>query len=370
MNSFFDYIAESEVADEWLHNHVRHNLDKYPSLEVIDDLLHEYPYTKGATLYRGLNFADEEQYRTFLANTDNGTMLKTKSISSWTPDRHQATQFAVTRPTYFINAALMQAESEKEKQRDYMIGAAGIVIQLEPEAGKCIDVTSSKLAAENEVIVIPGEYKISINKTYIPFVKSIDDENYEEVLQGIESLDSGFNKQKLFHIIFRFADLSNDAKQKIWDLYGFKGKLQPYVDLKDYSVLGNGEMRLHAGFNLPDGLMYCYRFLLPEHQQVIRSAIKTALLEITKQIDKIVKEKELDYRKLRIFTSHDVKLGEVITGINAFKNIDRELGNMYRELNSAENIKSINDLPHEEKVKAIQNFSNDLITILNSLAKK
>jgi hypothetical protein len=63
-------------------------------------------------------------------------------------------------------------------------------------------------------------------------------------------------------------------------------------------------------------------------------------------------------------------LGEVITGINAFKNIDRELGNMYRELNNAENIKSINDLPHEEKVKAIQNFSNDLITILNSLAKK
>ena len=370
MNTFIDYISESEIADEWLQNHVRHNLDKYPSLEIIDDLLHEYPYSKSAPLYRGLNFADEEQYRTFIENTNHGTELTTKTITSWTPDMHTATPFAITRPTYFLNKSLMQAEGEKTSNRDYMIGHAGIILKIDAPKGKCIDVTASKFAAENEVIVVPGTYKISIAKTFIPFVKSIDDENYEEVLAGIEDLESGFNRQKLEHILFRFADLSNESKQKLWDLYNFNGKVETYVDYTDSDTgLSNAKHEIKVGMTMPDGILLCYRFFLPEHQQIIRSAMKDALTEISKQIDKIVKEREIDYNSFRIRASKTVKLGELITGINAFKNIDRELAAMYHKLNSPENLKDINKLPRGEQLNAIQKFSDDLVQILNNLSK-
>ena len=360
--SFIEFIAESEAADKFLSDFIYGEIKGSASLEIRDELLHDYPYTKTSPLYRGLNFADEEQYRTFLKNTEHGTVLHTKSLTSWTTNRKEAENFAVTRPTYFIDHDLMQAEDAKRKNHDYMIGHAGIIIKMDAPKGRAVDTSLSKMGEEDEVIVMPGDYKISVHKTLIPFVSSIHDENYEDILNSLGSLDDGFNKQKLEHILFRFADFSDESRAKLWGLVKFKTNINTNVELRN-------ENNLYVGYDVPDLSLYLYKWYLPEHQQIVRNALKNALSNISKKVHDITKKEDIDYKDLRIHASADVKLGELITGINAFKHIDNQLSHLYQELNSDINIRNINDLPKEEKIKAIKQFSNDIVQIIKNLQR-
>lgn len=369
MSTFFDYIAESEVADQWLSTHTRHTVDKYPTQDIVDDLIHSYPYTKNLPVYRSVNFADEEQYRSFLDKTQHGTVLNTSTITSWSPDVHTAHQFAVTRPTFFDDEGkFSQPEDKKRKERDFLVGPAGVILKLSVPANSGIDVSKSKYTFENEIILVPGHYTISIYKTTIPYVKSIHDENYDEIIQALEDLDSGFNRQKLEHVLFRFADISDEAKEKIWGLFKFKDKIETYVDVQGSDQSEDNVVKVD--YDVQDGLLYCYRILMPEHQQAIRIAIKSALQDISNKIEKLAKEKEIDLRSVRIHASPTVVLGELITGVNAFRNIDSELQQRYQTTEKESDIKSIEGLPHDEKIQAIKRFTNDLVQVLNNIQKQ
>lgn len=369
MSTFYQFIVESEVSDQWLSTHVRHTVDKYPTQEIIDGLIHSYPYNKKLPVYRSVNFADEEQYRSFLEKTNHGTTLSTSTITSWSPDAHTAHQYAVTRPTFFDDEGkFAQPEDKKRNERDFLVGTAGVVLKLNVPSNSAIDVSQSKYTHENEIILVPGHYDISIYKTTIPYVRSIHDENYDEIIQALDDLDSGFNRQKLEHVLFRFADFSDEAKNKIWELFKFKDKIDTYVDIQGSDQSEDNVIRVD--YDVPDGLLYCYRILAPEHQQTIRIAIKNALQEISNKIEKLAKEKEIDLRTVRIHASPTVVLGELITGINAFRNIDNELQQRYQNVEKAGDIKSIEHLPHDEKIQAIKRFSNDLIQVLNNLPKQ
>jgi hypothetical protein len=366
---FKDFLIESEESDEWLQKWVHAESGTTPSKAIIDDLLHDHPFDSNSALYRGLNFRDEDHYRSFLKDTQNGTVLHTTGMTSWTTDVHNAENFSVTRPTYFLNKSLLQAEDVKRRNRDYMIGHAGIILKVMPARGTGIDVSSSGKGAENEVVLIPGTYKISIHKTNIPFVSSINDENYEEVLQSMGSVDEGFNKQKLEHILFRFADFSRASREKLWNLIKFRPNITTNVQYdKDATVDNKGV--LYANMNANHLALYFYSWLLPEHQQIIRSALKKSLSNLSKQIHDITKEDDFDYSKLRIRFDRDIKLAQLITGIDIFKHVDHHLANLYHDMNKYSNLQDINKLPHEEKIRTIKQFSDDLVNLLKNLQRQ
>lgn len=365
---FKDYLIESDESDEWIQDYVYKESKSEPSKDILDELLHDHPYKGSESLYRGLNFTDEDHYRKFLRNTDNGSKLSTNTITSWTRDLSIAEQFSVTRPTYFLNKELMQAEDTKSRNKDYMIGHAGIIIKLSVKADTCIDLSGTGKGAEDEVILIAGQYNISIHKTNIPFISSITEDNYEDILHEINSLEEGFNKLKLEHILFRFADFTDSAKAKIWSLLKFKNNIRTFVTYDPSSGSDDrSRLRIHVGVD--SAILYLYNWLLPEHQRIVRIAIKRALKKISEQVQDITNRDDIDYKRLKVDITHVTKLCQLMTGVDVYKHLDHHLADLYHNMNSRSHIDDINKMPRDEKIKSIKQFSDDIVQLIKNLQK-
>jgi hypothetical protein len=135
-----------------------------------------------------MNFDTSAKWEKFKEDTSNLTKLETGSISSWTPTKATAFPFAITRPTYFLNSELMQAEGKKRKDKDYMIGHAGVVLKIKVSKGVGIDIRRSKFSKEDEVILPAGSYSIEVEDEHIPFMRGITPENFKKEFLSIKSI--------------------------------------------------------------------------------------------------------------------------------------------------------------------------------------
>lgn len=375
MITFEQFLIESEEADKWLEKYTYENLDKWPSKEILDDLLSDYPYTDNKPVYRGLNFEDEEQYNNFLKETENGTKLIAGGITSWSKFKNEARTFAVTRPTYFLNSELMQAVSIKSKNRDYMIGHAGVILEILPKKNKAIDVTKSKSSKESEVILIPGEYKIKIIENLIPFQKGITEENYQTIIKEIQKLDiNDLSVKKLKHILFRFSKFDDETKEKLWSLLNFNPEIKNDIIIervKKYALEfkeDGYQYNISAGFIIPDYTFLLYNFLLPKHQKIIRDFINKNLRQLKIKLnEKLKNNKDIDFNNINYNISENIILGQRLTNNYIFSEINKKLGDEYKKLNSYENIKLINSLKGKEQKDAINKMSQDIIKIIKNI---
>jgi hypothetical protein len=153
-------LAASQEAERQLKNLVRHGL-MHLDRGVIQELLKDYPF-EGGTLYRGVNFRTEEDYKKFMAETRNGTVYQTGRCTSWTTHEGTAEQFATTWPVFNLNRELAQAEDERRNNKEWMLGHRGIILKFECPRNTAIDVSETEHAAEDEVLLLPGTYNIEV----------------------------------------------------------------------------------------------------------------------------------------------------------------------------------------------------------------
>ena len=286
--TFKSFLTEEQNGDSWLKKYTVDDTDKYPSKAALAELLKKYPF-EGGTLYRGLNFHDKEQYEEFLQNTKNGTELDTGNISSWSPVRAECISFAITRPTYFINRELMQAEDKKDKDVDYMIGHAGVILKINVGPGVGIDVNKSEFGKEQEVILVPGTYKISVDETLLPFVKSISKDNFKSEFMKITSLGSSATKldiRKFEHILFHYSEFDTEMRQHLFELVEPNiAALKYSVDVRDIDIFDeNKHKEVSIKWNLWGAVLAYFDMLLPEHQKKIRSAVEKVVANIDDEV--------------------------------------------------------------------------------------
>jgi hypothetical protein len=375
-----DRHAHLSKAEKWLSKYTLESIDKWPSSDVLEELLDDYPF-EGGTIYRGMNFHDEEQYKKFLEETDSGKNLETGSISSWTRTPGQARQFALTRPTYFLNRELMQAEDQKSKNRDFMIGHAGVILQMKIGANEGIDVNKSEHGKEDEVILLPGVHRISIYKTFMPFVKSIKADNVKAEFMSLKDIKDGESEgdtdaAKFQHIMFRFKDgFDEEMRAHLWKLIGgelkqvkWKVELRDVYDYDRYDVKKSAK-ELYVGWNLPGTFFLYYELLLPDARRKVDTMVNGIIKKIDAEFEKVVQK--LNWKEDKVSTQVDrglqyaAKHGHI--NPEFIKKIHQGAALRYHEINSLKTVREINKLSGREQEEAMKKFTKDLLATLKNL---
>lgn len=366
----YDYHADdgADDADKWLAKWTYEGLDKYPHKEVLDELVEKYPFD-GGVVYRGLNFHDKEQYDKFIENTNGGTLLHTGSITSWTQDEKTTYPFAVTRPTYFLNRELMQAEDKKNRERDFMIGHAGLVLETIVKPGKGIDVNKSKYGKESEIILVPGTYEIKIHKQYIPFMRSINDENFKKKFMSINTISEreDDHQAKMFnHIMFHYKEFDDEMKHHLFGLLVKNvTKIQYGVEVTEAADWNDSKWpKIEVYWNVPPTFFIYYSMLLPEDAKIIDDQLDQVIESIERDFDE--KTKGIDFaHKFELDINNSIalaiKMEHLENKLTFMQKMRQNVGKRYNELNSYEAVKKINAIKDPAKqLDAIKKLAKDL----------
>jgi hypothetical protein len=372
-----DDYSNLEAHDRWLKSYTYDGMDKYPSDRVVADLLDYYPNDKESTIYRGLNFESKEEFDKFMNSIKSGEM-ETGSITSWSPSKSTAWQFAVTRPTYFLNFELMSADSERRKQREYMLGYRGVILKTTVKPGDAVDVTKSDYSKENEMILPPGTYEVEVEEIK-PFKDLVKEQDPSEVVLGLTPEDIGkdtFNAQFFKYIIFHQFDISDKAKDHLYNLVKPRGEVIAQAEMKD-PLWGDGKPRLHIAVGNKDfGPLYLYSYadvLGPKYLPKIK---KVANEQMQALVD-VIRESDLDFSgeavgNLDYIMPYLRKYARPQL-LREYQDLVRgELAREYKKLSSddkvTDRVRDINKIKDpNQKRKAIDDYAKDLVTILKNM---
>lgn len=382
---YTDIITESKKAEEWLSNYTLQNLDKWPSDSIIAYLLKKYPLDTPKTVYRGLNFETQEAYQAFMSKFDSQgrATLEFAGISSWSPSEQTANQFAVTRPTYYVDWAIIMADRQREKEREYIVGYRGVILKTVAQPGKSIDVNKSKAVKENEVILIPGTYGVQIHKFAKKFAHSIEDqeETLESVINKMLDLKRSeqtdiYMEQFYEYVLHRYGeDIKNNErlKQKIYDItfQWMQRNGKRIQDLLDVDVGSTGSLEyrfygyrnVYINFNSSLFSLYEQGFLPKNKIPLVR---KYADLIVDAYIKTLAEHsgEEYNYRfgRLQYLKKYTSKPGEIE------KLLRKQVGELYNRLNSKEFVDRINSIKDpRERAEAVRKFSDNIKRVIEQL---
>jgi hypothetical protein len=367
-----DDVTGGDSAEQWLSDYTLQGMNRWPNAETVETLQQRYGYD-GGTLYRGLNFKDKEQWDKFLVDTANGKKLLTGGISSWSPNEHEAKSFAITRPTYFLNRELMQDEDDKKKNKDYMIGHAGVILTTTIGKDVGIDVSKSKHGKETEVILPKGDYNITFHKVMMPFKSTITNDNFREEFMSIKSIngqDSEHARQKFEHIMFHYNDFDEEMSSHLFKLITSSLNIKHYVEIEERRMWDDVTLEINVQWNIPESFFYYYELLLPED----RAQIDNQLADVIESIDDEYKKKITNYdlTKIKFETrvTHSLQLAIQLEHVKPefIRHIRNTIGNRYANLNSIENVRSINKIKDPKaKHDAIQQMAKELEQLLRQI---
>lgn len=221
------HAAITDKADAWLAKYTYENLDKWPGNEVMRTLIDRYP-SKSGKIYRGINFATSQQYEEFVSQFDHKShaVLQFSGITSWSHSKSEATQFARTQPTYFLNKEVMMAHDVMKKNKEALAGHRGVILETVINKGDGIDVDESGLGHESEVILPPGSWHVSISqqvKKYHDQLKD-GDTHIDQVIQSVTSPQdargSGSDHSFFEYVLHHHSEqLSNKSRSHIFALF-------------------------------------------------------------------------------------------------------------------------------------------------------
>lgn len=375
MKTFIRYLTESNKADAWLEKYTHQNLDKWPDEDIVKILLKDYPFS-GGVVYRGINVRNEEDYNKIVAEAKSGT-INTTSITSWSRSESEAKVFAITRPTYFLSKDLMRDETEKQKNRDYMIGFRGIILKTTIAAGVGIDVNKSEFAHEDEVILPPGAYKISIAQTLVPFKHSIQDrDTAEKELMGLKPgklSDDDIAGKKLTFILHHFDDFSVEVREHIFKLLSnhlAKPKVVVHATAGDSTFKFSDYHTIDVHVNMPGSMLTYYGIFTPEHQRTISKYCSVLLNQISEQISATLEKNGWSTADTRIQKPHWFDILYQFSDERAkqkyAKLVSKKIGADYANLsNIVRDINKITD-PYQHK-KAVDDYAERVLRLIKNI---
>lgn len=369
-----DYLDD---ADKWLKKYTYEGLDKWPREEIIGYLLSAYSNRSDMVLYRGMNFDTEKDFNNFMQSVKSGK-LETGSITSWSRSKSTAWQFAVTRPTYFLNYELMSADSKRKKEREYMLGYRGVVLKTNIKAGEGIDVSRSDFAKEDEVILVPGTYSVEVEEVK-PFKDLVKEQEPSEVVLGLTKEDIGkdtFNAQFFNYIVYHGYKLSEKAKAHLYELVKPVGRAIAKAEMQDPLWGDRKRLLVSVGNEGGGGAMYLYSYadlLGPKYASKVK---RVADEQLDALID-AVEDSDLDFSgesigNLDMIMPYLKKYGSP-DKLRKYKSLVRgglaaEYAKLSSDYKTADRVRDINKIKDpNEKRAAIDKYAEDLVNIIKNI---
>ncbi len=165
------YSGDPSIS--WLKKYLHQGLDKWPSDAIINELLVKFGNDERITIYRGMNFRSKDEWNKFMNDFD-GKRYKVNGISSWSPDKLTAQQFAHVRPTYFPDKETFEQERTAREDNEKLRGYRGVIIKSIVEPHSVIDIRKSGVGYENEVLLPTGTYDCEIIDVIKPYRETVE----------------------------------------------------------------------------------------------------------------------------------------------------------------------------------------------------
>ena len=349
-------------AKKWLEKYTYEPFDKYPDESIIRQLIKLYPQDGEQILYRGLNFSTKELYDEFMDNISTGK-ITTSGISSWSPSKTQAEQFAITKPSYTLSYSTLSSYGEMEKQHENISGYRGVILVTKASNG--IDVSKSEFAKESEVILPAGTYPvkvIQIKKFKDQFADG--DRTLESTMKEIvtsykqKTIDDNVSKLKRYVLKNYSEEIKHSEKfkeQLFLMAVGFIKKVQTPISVsvdKDRffnNHLPKTDVKIHAKYGLFD--LAEQGFIPKKYEGLVVKYANSILSEALKAVNEYKNEENVafSFRELPYIAKFSTK-PELLTKIQKIIMVDK-----YHEINSMDATKKINSLSGADQRKAIDN---------------
>jgi len=380
-----DSYKNEDVPNRWLALYTLQNLNRWPSKEIIKALKKRYPLDTERPVYRGMNFDTIEDWNSFVDELkQNNNQIKIASISSWTRSKGTANQFAVTRPTYYLNHSLMIAHDKMSASKERIIGYRGVIIQTTATPDDSIDVNKSNFSKEDEIILQPGTYQVQIIEQVKRFSDMIadGDESLETVLT--KYLESKQQKQsnelyKNFYdyVLHHYSDeikASEQFKEKIYEITISFLKANSSID-DMISVTIEEPYRFSRGVfeyqqvtvkYAPGIFIIAERGFLPASKKPLLQKYANKIISMYAQtLDKHSGPEYLynlgGLRYLSTWASDKAGIRNLL---------NKQIGQVYNHMNSMENTRKINNIADpKERQKAINSYMDTIKEIISQYTK-
>ena len=363
-NNDFEEEEESkqEIADSWLKNYVLNPVHKFPSKEMLDELLYKYSADSDMKLYRGMNFKTEEEWLSFRNNVLLLKKIKlNQKITSFTTDFKTALQFATTKPILLSHASpidkknLVNLEQDKDITGERYGGYKGIIIGIKVPQKNIIDVNKSEYVIEDEYLVLSGEYDIIYFKPIRKYKDVIENPkfNIDKFLSKLtfEDLESS---KILSYLVKNNYSISDEAKHNLFNKLLNKinfTEITYQITNPDYK---GKDKKIYFDYDFNINFLISHSYLwIPSDYEILKNKVNELL-------EKIFNILSSDNNYLLDISSYEIKSLMIDKDMSYYIPIKKLLGQklslVYNTTNSREEINRINNLPKYEKRKEIDNL--------------
>jgi hypothetical protein len=200
-------------------------------------LLKKYHNDEPETIYRGLNFNSKEEYDEFIATIEEGKKISLGRITSWSPSKNTAEQFATTKPSFmeYMDFGRMMYIQRQEQEREKITGYRGVILKTEIPKGIAVDMKKFKDHVEDEILLPPGRYDIEIEEI-LSFKDTVASNNISSLILGMtkKDLEDRYEKSIFWYLENKYKpeDFSAEARNHIYKLTS--GDIRFEVERDDY----------------------------------------------------------------------------------------------------------------------------------------
>lgn len=302
---------------EIMRNYTRNEMPIYSS-ETFERMLKEWPTEESLTVYRGMNFSTEKEYKDFMKSIkDNGGYISV-AAPGFTPCLNTAIDFSTSPKTYFPTMEIVKGEEKRREMRETLSGYCGVVLLLELPAGEGVDVSISGEGIESEILLRPNTlYKCNIEK-----IKSLEEQindkdfNINEYIKEFGSIDD----VKTDFIIRNKQELLNDesrdliVKRRLESFLHHKKDFfqsSEILENKDYvtAIIHDsgrfGENDFKIRFFVPDLKYFDINNLVTKNKENELNEIADSIMDVVLDIHINYREKyPIDYAALKGITPY------------------------------------------------------------------
>jgi len=321
---------------------------------TVKELIRQYGNEEPLTLYRGLNFKHKDDYERFTNSIQDGVLIL-DTMSSWSRDREEALNFAITRPIFNIDKELSTDTDIAKSQDEAMVGYKGIILKTAISSNTGVDTSKAGIASEDEVILPSGQYSVeyeAINK----FSDMIDSSDIDDIIHKTiikPTLTDSYIEKFSKYIMKRYPDkLSRNTINELIKAYGGINLDESNIKVVDVDD-DYYEKKLLINFN-PWLYIFYNNSLLDDKTQSILFHKGTTILSY-------VKELLSKHGKVSLKSSGIRQLSDIIDNGRSYDEMIKIT------MKPTGDIRNINSLKGNDKKQAIKQERERLMAMLNDL---
>ena len=349
------FKEDTKISDEYLDAYVKDPMYGILSEQEFNLAKQDYPLDKPTKVYRGLNFATKEDYEEFMEKTSNGKHYNSNAISSWSPDKATAKNFAVTRPSYLEFASKETLDLLAKKKLEKITGFRGVIIETTAKPEFSVDLRKFAGKAESEILVNADKtLPIKIVADFTRFEDEFDNTRISDFLARYKT--SEFKEKAVIWLLStQYDHLDDESFEMLYKMFRSTDLKQQLFD----SGVDDQQHLIIPEFKYRSFIM---RFIEKLSNTVFGDRLRKLWSKPCKDLIKDIQALRKQYPDYMIWLGNSSEISKVmeVVGLkqewDSVIDTDDTFKTEYKKLSGDDKIKDINKLKGRDKEKAMDNL--------------